>query len=85
MEQEVVKPPKPYNSIAFVGMLCLILGLAPFFPEPHLLGKIRWVAGGAVGMELMDWADLLWHGAPWLLLVRLGVLEFKKRNKKVVK
>ena len=83
MEQEVVKKPKPYNSIAFVGMLCLVLGLAPFFPEPHLLGKIRWVAGGAVGMGLMDWGDLLWHGAPWVLFTRLGVLEVKKRTKKM--
>jgi len=47
----------------------LTLGLAPFTPEPHLLGKLRWVAGGAVGMEVMDWLDLLMHGTPWLLLI----------------
>ncbi|MBL8615811.1 MAG: hypothetical protein JNM72_09410 [Deltaproteobacteria bacterium] len=46
------------------------MGLAPFVPEPHLLGKLRWVAGGAVGMQPMDWFDLLMHGAPvvWLLV-----------------
>lgn len=46
----------------------LTLGLAPFVPEPHLIGKIRWVAGGAVGMGPMDWFDLVMHGAPvvWL-------------------
>ncbi|TNE85619.1 MAG: hypothetical protein EP330_25120 [Deltaproteobacteria bacterium] len=48
--------------------MSLTLGLAPFFPEPHVVGKIRWVAGGAVGMGLMDWFDLLFHGAPWLWL-----------------
>ena len=50
---------------------CLTLGLAPFVPEPHVWGKLRWVAGGAVGMGLMDWGDLLFHGAPfvWLLAV----------------
>lgn len=53
----------------------LTLGLAPFAPEPHLLGKLRWVAGGATGMGLMDWGDLLMHGAPWVwLLVSLGLV-----------
>ncbi len=46
----------------------LTLGLAPFAPEPHLLGKLRWVAGGAVGMGPMDWFDLVFHGAPWVWL-----------------
>lgn len=47
----------------------LTLGLAPFSPEPHILGKLRWVAGGAVGMGPMDWFDLAMHGAPWVWLV----------------
>jgi len=51
------------------AVVCLTLGLAPFFPEPHVLGKIRWVAGGAVGMQPMDWFDLLLHGSPWLWLL----------------
>jgi hypothetical protein len=61
----------------------LTLGLAPFAPEPHIVGKIRWVAGGAVGMQGMDWFDLVLHGAPWLFLiyalVQRAILEFKKR------
>ena len=84
MEQQEVKPPKFYNNLKMVLFFCLLLGLAPFFPEPHLWGKIRWVAGGAVGMGLMDWADLLWHGAPWILLIRLGVLALQKRRKNKV-
>ncbi|MEQ1504043.1 MAG: hypothetical protein ABMB14_17505 [Myxococcota bacterium] len=44
------------------------LGLAPFVPEPHLVGKLRWVAGGAVGMTWLDWGDLALHGAPWVWL-----------------
>jgi len=85
MEQKEVSKPSAWNSFRFVGMLCLLLGLAPFFPEPHLWGKIRWVAGGAIGMSTMDWLDLLWHGAPWILLIRLGVLELKKRYKATFK
>lgn len=46
----------------------LTLGLAPFAPEPHVVGKIRWVLGGAVGMQPMDWGDLALHGAPWVWL-----------------
>ena len=85
MEQEKVSKPSTFNSFRFVGMLCLLLGLAPFFPEPHLWGKLRWVAGGAVGMGTMDWLDLLWHGAPWILLIRLGVIALKKRKKVLIK
>lgn len=50
------------------AMMSLMLGLAPFVPEPHLVGKLRWVAGGAAGMGLMDWGDLAMHGAPWVWL-----------------
>lgn len=50
-------------------LFCLTLGLAPFGEEPHLLGKLNWIAGGAQGMKLMDWVDLLIHGFPFMLLV----------------
>ncbi|HLP94575.1 MAG TPA: hypothetical protein VK168_11095 [Saprospiraceae bacterium] len=66
---------KPWNDWKFVALATLILGLAPFVPEPHLFGKIRWVAGGAIGMQPLDWFDLVWHGLPWLLLLRLIVLK----------
>ena len=59
--------------------MCLTLGLAPFFPEPHVWGKLRWVAGGANGMAMMDWLDLLIHGAPWLLLMVSVVRKYMQR------
>lgn len=55
------------------AFLCVALGLAPFSPEPHIVGKLRWVAGGAVGMGAMDWFDLLLHGAPFVWLAVMGV------------
>lgn len=64
-----------WNDWKMVVIACLTLGLAPFVPEPHLFGKVRWVLGGAVGMQPMDWFDLVWHGLPWLLLLRLLVLK----------
>jgi hypothetical protein len=63
------------NNWGLVLVGCLTLGLAPFYPEPHIWGKLQWVAGGAVGMGAMDWFDLLFHGLPWLLLLRLAVIS----------
>lgn len=71
---------KPWNDWKLVIMACLLLGLAPFVPEPHLLGKLRWVAGGAIGMQPMDWFDLAWHSLPWVLLLRLIVLKVARKT-----
>lgn len=49
-------------------IVSLTLGLAPFNPEPHIWGKLKWLAGGGQGMQLMDWFDVFLHGTPWLLL-----------------
>ena len=68
-----------FNNWQLVLMACLTLGLAPFFPEPHVWGKLKWVLGGAVGMKPMDWFDLLMHGTPFVLLFRLLLLKFFKR------
>jgi len=57
------------SQLRFAILLCLTLGLAPFSPEPHIWGKIKWLAGGGVGMEAMDYFDVLLHGSPWLFLV----------------
>ena len=64
-----------WNQWSFVILVSLTLGLAPFFPEPHIWGKIKWIAGGAVGMSLMDWGDFLMHGLPWMLLIRLIIIK----------
>lgn len=70
------------NNWKLVILLCLTLGLAPFFPEPHIWGKIKWVMGGANGMGPMDWFDVVFHGFPFILLLRLVIFEviglFKK-------
>lgn len=50
-------------------LFCLTLGLAPFYPEPHLFGKLKWIFGGATGMQPKDWFDVVLHGAPWVYLI----------------
>lgn len=61
-------------------VLSLTLGLAPFTPEPHLWGKLKWVAGGAVGMQPMDYFDLVLHGAPWVWLIISVIGYFFKKE-----
>lgn len=46
----------------------LTLGLAPFFPEPHIIEKLRMLSQGTLNRPL-DIFDLAFHAAPWLLLV----------------
>jgi hypothetical protein len=65
------------NDWRLIILLSLTLGLAPFLPEPHIVGKIRWIMGGAVGMKLIDWGDAIFHGLPWVLLIRLVFLKIK--------
>lgn len=69
------------KKIIIALIASLTLGLAPFTPEPHLFGKLRWVFGGAEGMEFKDWFDLVLHGTPWLYLVILLVIAGKKAIK----
>ena len=57
------------DNIGIFLLASLTLGLAPFSPEPHVWGKIKWVVGGAHCMQPMDWFDLLLHGLPWVLLL----------------
>jgi hypothetical protein len=67
------------NRVVMPLLACLTLGLAPFVPEPHIVGKVRWVLGGAVGMGAMDWFDLVLHGAPFLWLAVESALTVRDR------
>lgn len=67
------------NNWKIVLLLCLTLGLAPYFPEPHILGKVKWILGGATGMKPMDWFDVLLHGFPFVLLIRLLLIKVVKK------
>lgn len=57
----------------------LTLGLAPFAPEPHIWGKLKWLLGGAVGMQPMDYFDLIMHGFPWVWLIITLVQSARKK------
>lgn len=70
------------NDWRILILLCLTLGLAPYAPEPHIWGKLKWLAGGAEGMKPLDYFDLLLHGAPFMLLIRRVFVEMRKKNEK---
>lgn len=51
----------------FLIPLVLLLGFAPFFPQPHIVEKIRMLLAGTLQRPL-DIFDLAWHSWPFLLL-----------------
>ncbi len=62
-----------FNPMLWI-LASLTLGLAPWTPEPHIVGKVRWILGGANGMKPMDWFDFCMHGFPILMLIITIVL-----------
>ena len=75
---------KKINQIPFTPLIivALMLGLTPFFPEPHLLEKTRMLLQGTLQRPL-DIFDLLMHATPVLLLtLRLATHFMFKADKK---
>ena len=54
----------PFITLILISML---LGLAPFTPEPHVWEKLKMLFDGTLGKPI-DIFDLFMHGTPWLLL-----------------
>ena len=55
-----------------VGFMVLTLGLAPFFPEPHIWEKLKMLMAGEL-RDGFDWFDLILHSAPWALALVKGL------------
>ena len=53
--------------LSIAVLAALTLGLAPFFPEPHIWEKLKMLAAGAL-TKPVDIFDLALHAAPWILL-----------------
>lgn len=49
-------------------IVALLLGLAPFTPEPHLWQKLKMLMAGEL-IKPIDIFDLFLHGTPVVLLV----------------
>ncbi|HXH63948.1 MAG TPA: hypothetical protein VNH42_00390 [Mariprofundaceae bacterium] len=50
-------------------MAALLMGLAPFWPEPHLVEKAHMLLNGE-SLRPIDWFDIVWHSWPliWIAL-----------------
>ncbi len=55
-------------SLSALVFASLLLGLAPFQPEPHVWQKLKMLADGELSRP-MDIFDLFMHGTPILLLM----------------
>ncbi len=47
--------------------LVLLLGFAPFYPQPHIVEKLRMLMAGTLKKPI-DVFDLFWHAWPFALL-----------------
>jgi len=71
------------DSIPLTALViaAVILGGAPFVPEPHIIEKLRMLANGTLSRPI-DIFDLAYHGLPIILLmlklVRLAQNPVKK-------
>lgn len=65
--------------LAVLVVAALLLGPAPFLPEPHLWEKLKMLAAGTLRRPL-DWFDLFWHAVP-LLLLALKLLRLLQRRR----
>ena len=54
--------------LALLLPLAVVLALAPFTPEPHLLEKLRMLFSGTLTRPI-DIFDLFLHGTPLLLVI----------------
>ncbi len=57
-----------------VILAALTLGLAPFFPEPHVWEKLKMLMAGQLTRPI-DIFDFLMHAAPWALLIAKGLRQ----------
>ena len=67
------------DKIPFVTliMISLLLGLAPFVPEPHVWEKLKMLFDGSLSKPV-DIFDLCMHGTPWVLLGLKSIRHFSK-------
>ncbi|WP_428622754.1 RND transporter [Sedimenticola sp.] len=55
-------------SLPLILLACLLLGLAPFTPEPHVWQKLKMLVDGTL-VRPLDIFDLVLHGAPFVVLL----------------
>ena len=62
----------------FLVPVALLLGFAPFYPQPHIVEKIGMLISGTLQKPL-DIFDLFWHAWPFLLIAARAVMDMRGR------
>lgn len=65
----------------FLLPLVLLLGFVPFFPQPHIVEKVRMLLAGTL-VRPLDTFDLVWHALPFALLGYKIFTDIKARSSK---
>ena len=55
-------------SLTLIILACILLGLAPFFPEPHIWEKLKMLVSGTL-VRPLDVFDLILHATPFIVLI----------------
>ena len=61
----------------FLIPIALLLGFAPFYPQPHIVEKIRMLMAGTLKRPI-DIFDLFWHAWPFALLLYRVILDIRQ-------
>ena len=62
---------------SLVIIACLTLGLAPFFPEPHIWEKLKMLFAGTLSRPI-DIFDFLMHALPFFVAgLKLAAMALK--------
>lgn len=61
-----------------LAIIAIMLGLAPFAPEPHLWQKLKMLFGGTLAKPI-DILDLVMHATPALVLI-LKLIRIRSRK-----
>jgi hypothetical protein len=73
---------KPSDHVKLALILCVTIGLTPYFPVPHSYEKLKWLFDGANDMQALDYADLVFHNIPWVYFIIATIYWLNTRKKR---
>jgi hypothetical protein len=69
---------KSLLSYQWLIPIALLLGLAPFYPQPHIVEKLKMLSAGTLKKPI-DIFDLFWHAWPFALLAYRIFLDLARQ------
>jgi hypothetical protein len=72
---------KPSDHVKLALILCITIGLTPYYPVPHSYEKLKWLLEGGNNMLMLDYFDLIFSNLPWLYLLGSVIYFYRRRAK----